>query len=206
MRLFNVDAYPSPIPPGPKPPDRELCNICGIGGAWLYLDPDTGRGRDEFAPGVLLDLCVVISTESVSWEAFNAPDLLPKGARCGSACSCWPLLGPCPLDPVEDAIFALLFGPKVAMLDPGLTEVDESALLGGLEPCEVPDGVVARGGTEPARGLFLRWFSLSAAPIDSKRSSIMLTPFTRKGLPCSFSHAGMERSRSCSSYQRGTIN
>jgi hypothetical protein len=58
-------------------------------------------------------------------------------------------------------------------------------------------GVVARGGTEPARA---RRFSLSAAPAVLSRICNMLSPCTRKGRPASASHAGIEVRRSFSSY------
>ena len=63
-------------------------------------------------------------------------------------------------------------------------------------------GVVARGGTEPARVFVPRRFSLSAAPVALSRIWSMLSPCTRKGRPASASHAGMEVRRSFSSCSR----
>ena len=86
------------------------------------------------------------------------------------------------------------------MLDAGRTAgvIAPPPPFPGAEP-----GVVARGGTEPARAFVPpRRFSLSAAPVALSRMCSMLSPRTRKGRPASASHAGMEASRSFSIYDR----
>ena len=84
---------------------------------------------------------------------------------------------------------------KRSMLDAGRT----AGVIAPFPGAEL--GVVARGGTEPARAFPpLRRFSLSPAPAALSRICSMLSPCTRKGRPASASHAGMEVRRSFSSY------
>ena len=115
----------------------------------------------------------------------------PGGATCGTFVS-------------DSARRGRLLGTEWErpMLDAGRTAgVTVPPPFPGAEP-----GVVARGGTEPARVFVLpRWFSLSAAPVALSRICSMLSPRTRKGRPASASHAVIEASRSFSSYDRLSV-
>ena len=121
------------------------------------------------------------------WWPAPAPALAPLAER-GTNPGTWTMLSAC-------ASRGRLLGTDCArpMLDAGRT-AGVTAPFPGAEL-----GVVARGGTEPARAFPPRRFSLSAAPAAPSRNCSMLSPCTRKGRPASASHAGMDVRRSFSS-------
>ena len=102
---------------------------------------------------------------------FIAAERLRRGGRLLAAIS-FPGL---PDDPVDDANFCLFaVGPEFDMLDPGRT-----AGVTAFDRISF-EGVVDLG-TDPALGFFFA-LSLSAVPMASARTSMILSPLTRNGL------------------------